>query len=736
MSDPQDLLYTNRFISENILSDKQLTDETKYYDRFKNYIDNNKDSEIEKYIDNDTLESSPINLNKTLNRKWPITNSRNHYPLFDTYINDISSNSYQKDIITKINIDSANRDLSKYLYPNSFSLPFPKVFRNIKSIVLNDLCIKNPIQSVSFCKNALAWQFASGDYLVSNNIDLNIIPVPDSTKKISYVSLPYSVVIYTEDGIQTFSPDNFIEYDVQISLGNYTTKTLINEIRKQTQRVLHIGNGTIVEQPYLEFPYKQNCPNLFSIYINPISSIVKFVNRIEEIKIIAIQSFSSYENDFQNNDIFYPYTSLTDESLSTSFIYITVIAHIDDSYQYFASTNNILTPSAFPLVITDLDINIGNVDFNSINYTEFYDLNIYTNNGLYSEDDVQASGISYYKFSDYITINSVVRYLRFAFWLVDSTAGGADYTGPSPLIGTCITENIIFSNVLNNFLQVNNNLVEYTYLQSSVLIGRALLFRWIFDIVNCNYVNYEVDTQNVKQRSLLHMLGFPISNQTTGIFSIGVNDGFRFVHTNLQQFFSTDTGITLNTIDFNFKLLRNPQLTLNLLEYQGEYYFISNSYIYIKIRLNTNDNIVAQEPIVNAISSTKTQYNQIYIDNNIFSIPIGQDFNYLDGAQKLNIVQIDQNNIFAKILVSNMPGNIDTITSNIINNNSFSINYDHCIDNISEVAVSLYDTNLQLLELKNDFSFTLNFTEMREVLKETSINSKTNQVHTEGYVKA
>ena len=71
-------------------------------------------------------------INKTLNRKWPITNSRNHYPLFDTYINDISSNSYRKNVITKVNIDSANRDLSQYLYPNRFSLPFPKVFNGIK----------------------------------------------------------------------------------------------------------------------------------------------------------------------------------------------------------------------------------------------------------------------------------------------------------------------------------------------------------------------------------------------------------------------------------------------------------------------------------------------------------------------------------------------------------------------------------------------------------------------------
>ena len=95
-----------QFSSTNILTDKQLSEESNYYDRFKNYIDNEDTSEVVKYIDDDANESSPVNLEKTLNTKWPIYSNKNHYPLFDTYINDISTNRYKKEFVTKVNIDS------------------------------------------------------------------------------------------------------------------------------------------------------------------------------------------------------------------------------------------------------------------------------------------------------------------------------------------------------------------------------------------------------------------------------------------------------------------------------------------------------------------------------------------------------------------------------------------------------------------------------------------------------
>lgn len=39
---------------------------------------------------------------------------------------------------------------------------------------------------------------------------------------------------------------------------------------------------------------------------------------------------------------------------------------------------------------------------------------------------------------------------------------------------------------------------NYRVLNENPLIGRALLFRWIFDKQNDNYLNYEYETDNVK----------------------------------------------------------------------------------------------------------------------------------------------------------------------------------------------------------------------------------------------
>jgi hypothetical protein len=49
---------------------------------------------------------------------------------------------------------------------------------------------------------------------------------------------------------------------------------------------------------------------------------------------------------------------------------------------------------------------------------------------------------------------------------------------------------------------------------SSGVIGRSLLFRWIFDQQNGVYVNFEIETTNEKQRSLLNILAWSIPNKT------------------------------------------------------------------------------------------------------------------------------------------------------------------------------------------------------------------------------
>jgi len=767
MSDPQDLLYTNKFISTDILTDNQLIRETEYYDRFKNYIDSNVTDGIDNYVKNNEYESSSINIDKTLHTKWPIYSNKNHYPLFDTYTNDISTNRYKKEVVTKINIDSRNRDISKYDNCNNFSIPLDKVFNNVKKIVINDIIISNMNQSITNINNNLSWQYVSQNFLVNKDIDLTIIPVPSSIT-ISYSNLPNTVYEYNSSSGQNVNVDQYLVYQTVISPGFYTVNDLILNIRSCTSKIVHglnyLNNPDIhiVEEPYLSFPLKIGTPHLFSCFIDPISSVVRFVNRMDEIKIAAIQTFSPYNTDFPNTDLFYyfssQYSSTSSYSLSTSFIYIVLPALSDITYQYYENINCIYTPNGFPLVITDLNISVGNIDPLLINYTEFYDVQIYLQNG-YTED--QLKSISYYKFIDTITFQNTIpgigttitsTYIRFALHLSTGNLNGNQYDKSGVTIRPNITSNYVFSYGLNKILNTFNGsislnqtsdgnntlsdtyissiLVDYQYIHCECTIGRALLYRWIFDNQSNEYIGYEFDNENIKKRSLLHILGWPIANETKKIYTIIQNYGYKFVHTNYESKIINKNNVYNDQIDIKLKY---PYYKLELQYYSNNYFFINNSYIYLKIYFDSTRNIDNDTQYLNSISPEQLQYNQVYINSSLFNVGIGDDYTCLTDSQDIPTYKKNQSYIFAKILLSDIPGNTDVKLSNIINNNSYYIFYDKVKDKIDNINIELYDSDMKLLFIDNNFSFTLNIYEIKDILKETLINSKNNNVTTTGH---
>jgi len=785
MSDPQDLLYTNKFISTDILTDNQLIRETEYYDRFKNYIDKDVTDGIDNYVKNNEYESSSINIDKTLHTKWPIYSNKNHYPLFDTYTNDISTNRYKKEVVTKINIDSRNRDLFKFNNCNKFSIQLDKVFNNVKKIVINDIIISNINQSITNINNNLSWQYVSQNYLIDNNIDFTIIPVPSSTT-ISYSSLPNAAYQYNTSSDQNINIGPYLVYQSIISPGFYSIDDLILRIRYATSKIVHglnyLNNPdiNIIEQPYLSYPERVGTPHLFSCSIDPITSIVRFVNRMDEIKISAIQTFSPYNTDFQNTDIFYYFSSQYSSSsnysysLNTSFIYIILPAISDITYQFYENINCIYTPNAFPLVITDLTVNIGNIDPQLINYTEFYDIQIYLQNG-YTED--QLKSISYYKFIDTITFQNTIpglgsntsTFLRFALHLSTGNLNGNIYDNAGVTIRPSSTSNLVFSNGLNKILNTYNNInslntfngsislnqttggtntlngtytnnvytsgiiTDYEYVRDECIIGRALLFRWIFDYQTNEYLSYEYDTENEKKRSLLHILGWPIANETKKIYSVIQSYGFKFVHTNYQSQIVNKSTITGYQTNSNFTGSNYPYYKLKLQNYSNKYYFVNNSYIYLKIYFDTIKNNEIDTQYLNSVSSEQLQYNQVYINSLLFNVGIGDDYTCLSDNQNLTLYKKDQSYIFTKILLSDIPGNTDIKLSNIINNNSFYIYYDNIKDKIDNINVELYDADMKLLFIDNNFSFTINIHEIKDILKETLINSKNNNVTTTGH---
>ena len=801
MSDPQDLLYTNKFIPKDILTNEELVKESEYYNRFKNYIDNGVVDETQKYIEDNINETSQVNIDRTLYKKWPIDKNKNHYPLFDTYINDISVDRYKKEIVTKINIDSKNRDISLYLNSNNFILPLGKVFNNIKKVVVTDINFRNMNQSVNNTNNNIAWQYPSQNFLLNNNIDNKIIPNP-GIKNISFSAIPNSAYAYDNQGTYDINVENYLVYQTNINPGFYNIDTLIASIKKSTSKILHGQNSSVaikvLEQPYLAFPKMIGLPHLFSCDINPLTNVVSFVNRIEEVQIAAIQTFSPYENDFVSNDVFNNFLSgssyTTKYGLDPSYIYILLPAN-DVTYQYYRNTNCIYRPNPFPLVITNLTTSIGNIDPALLNYVEFYDYYIYLNVG-YDESEIQ--NISYYKVIDTIVINNNITntttdqlnysntYIRIGLKLaIINDNIGLSVNGS--YIKPAITENIIISDTLKKFLNNYNNIYvspeysstgtvtgtiststtsvtntiatpglstsdvnyktenkttntysstyfstsgvvcDYRCINDAPLIGRALLFKWIFDKQNENYIDYEYETDNIKKRSLLNILAWPIANETLGLYTIDDNYGFKFVHSNERTLLLNKNNIS------NYKKLntRYPLLNLNLQYISGKYYFVNNSYIFLKLNFKSSTSISHPAQYYNAISDSVGDYNQVYIEENFFNVGIGEDYTSISGCKYINIYKKDQTDIFTKIMLSSVPGNYDFVVSNTVKD-SYYINYDFVDDNISEISVGVYDSNMVLLTVLIDFSFTLEIHEINYVLKETLVDSKTNSVSSTG----
>jgi hypothetical protein len=741
MDDPQDLLYTNKFITKEILTTDELNQSAKYYNRYEEYNDKKytSEQESEKFINNDNYEDSFVNRERLLNQKWPISKNTNHYPLFDTYINDISSNIYKKKKAYKINIDTRNRNQAIFPAANNFSMNLMNTYTDITKIYINDIIMENTNQTITNYNNILSWQYATSVFLKYNNIDNTIIPTPSITKfkKINFSDLPNSVYKYKTSESGNYNPaiDNLMVNQITIPSGNYTTDEFRYNILINTQKKLHnaqiYDDNIIIEAPYLLNNKKIGTPHLFDLEIDPSSNKMLFVNRIEKEVIIAIQTFSQYTTNYIDNDIFYYYSSNKGVNLDPTYIYITLQSCVDTTRQYYNNLNYVFPSNPFPLVITGLEGFFGNITSSILNYTEFFDLNIYLTNG-YEESDLES--ICYYKFIDEINIENVIngnkietKYLRFAFHLSNGMLNGGIYKINGKTIVPCVTNNIIFQKSLSDYFS-NIYLLNFKFSINSPLIGRALLYRWVYDIYEGQYIHYEIDTYNEKKRSLLGPINWPISNQTQNKLLAEINQGYHFVHTNYQQ-----TPVETQPDNGVVQILQNniPYYSLNLTFINNSYYINNNPYIFIKMTANLTTTNLYEKEFFSAYDSSYL-YNQIYVSDNAFNVGIGCDYTAIKDYPKLELYKKELDGFFTKIILSPLPSSIDFISTNTINNHDYIL-YQGNIDNMDRINIQVFTSDFKLLQNDKDFSFTLNIESEKTVLKETLVNSKTNIVSSTGH---
>jgi hypothetical protein len=783
MSDPQDLLYTNNFVDTNILTSEQIENDTKYYDRYVNYLDNNPDNQVKIYSDNNLYENDLINIQQTNSKQWPIDLKKNRYPLMDNLSKDISVNRYTQEQYLNLTVNSEERDKNYFPYTTEFQVELPNPLNNIKSIELTDICIPNFNNNINNMNNSFAWQYFS-NYYINNINSFNIIPYCNINKKISYYSLPYSTfeIDINKYGIN-YNPELYLTYQLNLPTGHYDYDLLIDNIKILSRNVLHgsfnfnsitlRGNLSesrvpdlelppVMEEPYNSFPYLQNTSNLWDFEINEENDAFFAVNRMEEINIMSYQTFPQTLNPYTNSDwekldIFYKYSS-NPGNLDPKYIYITCSEQKGTTNLWYEnSSDNPFFPSAFPLVINNLKTIDDNLDafMRNLNMTPFFDLNIYISNTqpigedevIYTEDEL--FNICYYKYNDTITIPTLssigtesITLIRFALRYTSAGLKGKKFNNANINISPKFAyykpiklATILYNNIIYDFFKEKTNIVFFN-MNFLPLIGRSLLCRLIFDQNNGIFTNYESDGDYEKKKTFFNLLGFSIGNQTSALLVSNYNNGFSFVHCNRYQKI-----LDLNIPELYYNILPNsydlisPEIKFEFSLENGKYYLSSSPFFYVQLFFinNSAQSVIQQFNIKTSQDNFSLSINKNYSNSYLTSIlPLGLAVNC--GDESLRLRQKNKNNIIAKILSSTIPGNLNTINNNI-NQNYKLESFNQILDDISTIQINILDSNYRIIESNKNFSLMIKFTYDIHKLKETNINTKTNNVDIIGNIK-
>ncbi len=766
--DINDLLYTNQFISNETLN------ENSNLNQFNKYM-NAHNKPTQNYLKNNMYENNPINIQQSLSKKWPSLLNKNTYPTFDTFTNDMIKETFQKSILTNISVNSKDRDLAKYIYSNDFFIPFSKQFTNIDKLVIKDIIFPNNYPPINNTNNILAWQYASKNDLLSYNIDQSIIPQPNIINNIEIQTIFYSELVSTkiiEDKSYTLysvssidNPQNLV-YQTNINSGYYNTEELEDAFNKITNKTVHgatylnlktleltnitpLNNNNIntlfipsrnsqwkyqFEEPYYSTNLNVNTPHNFTLNINTQTHEVKVVNRMEKLNIVAIQTFGALENNYETSDIFYNYSlnpnKNTDNYIDNSYIYITIPYQKEITSFYFDENLSSTFINPFPLVISGLKDIIGNIDNEYFNFTTFFDLAIYLQNGYI---EVNLDSICTYKYWDTIELidsngKLVDKYVRLAFKLSSGTLNSNNYNQYGNLILPTCANTYIYKSLLKSYLE-KNEIYNFVYNENKELyIGRALLFRWIFDIDENQFVDYEVETNYEKRRSILKMLGWAVPNKSYNLSSISNFPIYKFIHSNAQNKLyqeNIEQNITNNIFTNNY-----PQRRLNLQLYNNKFYFKSYDYIFLKISPDISKNAI-ENALIQAQDNTKLNLNSIYIQPDNITTGIGE--NELESSNPLFATPKeyvkDRKELFAKILVSSLPCQVSPQLSL---KDEVVIFYEKPLENVSGIYVEILTEDSKKINLGTDFSFTFQIHETKGVIKGTGIDTKRNEVFTSG----
>ena len=723
---PQDLLYTNQFENTNIISSKNLGDHTKHYKQYQKHIHKLRNP-TEEYLNNNTRRNDIINTDKRKAHPMPSPDNSNIKPIFSSAINDIVDHKYSKSTRTVISIYSDDRDKTKYITPNNYIINMGKDFTNVYKIKLIDIDIPAIIPPINRRNNVIKWIYPTNEVVETCNY--SILPFKPT------VSIPSNSDLFISTALEN-------EFSASIPAGFYTTITLSNEMENNMNAVLFNQGDT--KDPYY-------ITHNFEVDINPHKSITSIINRVNNIDIAGIQTVKLSNNEY----------STSSNKVSC---YIILKEQLDTTHKHN------------PIIISGIPFtNNGVIDM--LNLTEFYDKEIVPDGEYYSKyseiktipgaptPDTGTCDVIPGKeaWQEYCKISKTkydcTTYMAYCNWVssYSTTSGPSRYYKYELTIGTDsftkYDKSVYIYPSQNDFVVFDKNLLvlltsgneynirDFTNITNSIssniisrpVVGKARAFALKNKFDNTRGLKLDktnTDMSCIDPRiSILSLLGWNISKYKTD--TIDPDNPFKFIHMN--------TDIPVSNI-----------LDVELLQ-TGDYIFKSIPFIFLKLSFPTLPDDICSGQLVRSTSNLSSKLSTEYyypVLSEHLDPPISESSssdtgvvsckptsspcivdNYIENKDTTyEILEMDDRHLFAKINISSIQG-----TSYNIHNYDFEyVFYDNPLNNVNQIKIELLSPDGRILELNQDHNITLEIMESIDVLKETLLDTKHNNIVTTG----
>ena len=115
-------------------------------------------------------------------------------------------------------------------------------------------------------------------------------------------------------------------------------------------------------------------------------------------------------------------------------------------------------------------------------------------------------------------------------------------------------------------------------------------------------------------------------------------------------------------------------------------------------------------------------------NNNINNDNIHYNYSAKEYSSNSIYLKNDNNNLFAKI---NLNSNLYDTKCDVVS--SPKLYYDKPLNNLNRITIQLIDYLGRLIEINNEHNFVLEITEVKNILKDTLLDTNTNEVITTGY---